>query len=55
VLVADVVWLVEDRGPGGRGVLDALVDVGHFQGEVDDPVTVQPQGDRIILKVLPSL
>jgi hypothetical protein len=42
VLVTDVVRLVQDRGSGGRGVLDALVDVGHLQGEVDHTVTVQP-------------
>ena len=40
MLVGDVVRLDEDRRAGRAGVLDALVDVGHLEGEVDDAVAV---------------
>ena len=42
VLVGDVLGLLDDRGAHGAGVLDAPVDVGHLQGDVDDAVTVLP-------------
>ena len=40
VLVADRLGLLEDGGAGAAGLLDAAVDVGHLEGDVDDPVTV---------------
>jgi hypothetical protein len=40
VLVGHVVRLVEDRGAHGPGVVDALVDVGHLDRDVDDAVAV---------------
>ena len=42
VLVGDVVGLLDDGGAHGAGVLDAAVDVGHLQGDVDDAVAVRP-------------
>ena len=39
-LVADVVRFFEDGGAGAAGVGDALVDVGHFEADVDDAVAV---------------
>ena len=41
VLVGDVLGLLDDRGAHGAGVLDAAVDVGHLQGDVDDAVAVR--------------
>ncbi len=40
VLVGDVVRLDQDRRAHRAGVVDALVDVGHLEGEVDDAVAV---------------
>ncbi|UMG94252.1 hypothetical protein [Nocardioides sp. TF02-7] len=40
MLVADLVRLLEDGGALGAGVLDAAVDVGHLERDVDDAVAV---------------
>ncbi len=51
VLVGDVVRLVEYRCAAPARVIDALLDVGYLQRDVDDPpVTVQPVtfGDRAV-------
>ena len=40
MLVGDVLGLAHDAGAGGLGLGDALVDVGHLEGDVDDAVTV---------------
>src|SRR5699024_3186531 len=40
VLIAGLVRLLEDGGAGAAGLRDALVDVRHLEGDVDDTVAV---------------